>query len=196
VVLVNPNLTDVPPEDLGNRCVDVVLAYGSDRIVVFTNSPPPGGDARTIGYWKNWSSCTGGNQYKKAQANNLLDKTLDFYLPSNAAVFPIGDITSMNCTQAVRLLGKSDIATGKKLASDPAYNLAAQFFAAKLNYASGAQQCAGATTAIAQAQALLDLINFIGTGSYKNSMTGAQQTLANNLAAILDSYNNNTLACS
>jgi hypothetical protein len=189
--LVNPDF----PADLGNRCVDVTLAYGGDRIVVFTNTPPPGGDARTIGYWKNWSSCTGGKQYDVATRKNLLDKTLDFYLPSNPAVFPIGDITSLTCPQAVLLLDKSDIVSGKKMASDPAYNLAAQLFAAKLNYAAGAKQCPAATTAIAQAQALLDAINFTGTGAYKNSMTAQQQTLANSLAATLDSYNNNTLAC-
>ena len=195
--LINPDL----PADLGNRCVDVTLAYGGDRIVVFTNNPPPGGDARTIGYWKNWSSCTGGKQYEQATRRGILDKTLDWFLPggggypSNPAVFPIGDITSLNCTQAVLLLDKSDIVTGKKMASDPAYNLAAQFFAAKLNYAAGAQQCPAATTAIAQAQTLLDAINFTGTGSYKNSMTAQQQTTANTLAGILDSYNNNTLAC-
>jgi len=130
-----------------------------------------------------------------AERKGLLDKTLDFYLPNNPAVFPLGDITSLNCTQAVLLLDKSDIVTGKKMASDPAYNLAAQFFAAKLNYAAGAKQCPAATTAIAQAQALLDLINFTGTGAYKASMTVQQQTQANTLAGILDSYNNNTLAC-
>lgn len=189
--LINPDL----PQDLGNRCVDVTLAYGGDRIVVFTNNPPPGGDARTIGYWKNWSSCTGGNQIAVATRKGLLDKTLDFYLPSNPAVFPIGDITSLTCLQAVALLDKSDISTGKKMASDPAYNLAAQFFAAKLNYAAGAKQCPLATTAIAQAQALLDAINFTGIGAYKASMSAAQQTLANSLATTLDSYNNNTLAC-
>jgi hypothetical protein len=85
--------------------------------------------------------------------------------------------------------------TGKKQASDPAYNLFAQYFAAKLNYAAGAQQCPLATTAIADAQALLDAINFTGTGTYKNTMTDAQKTQANTLAGILDSYNNNTLVC-
>jgi hypothetical protein len=189
--LINPDL----PQDLGNRCVDVPLAYGSDRIVVFTNTPPPAGDARSTGYWKNWSSCTSGNQYQQATDRAILDKTLDFYLPNNPAVFPIGDITSLTCGQAVNLLDKSAINTGKKMASDPAYNLAAQFFAAKLNYAAGAQQCPAATTAIGQAQALLDAINFTGTGSYKSSLPKPQQALAKSLAATLDSYNNNTLGC-
>lgn len=189
--LINPDF----PQDLGNRCVDVLLAYGSDRLVVFTNGPPPGGEPRSTGYWRNWSSCTGGNQYQTATDRGILDKTLDFYLPSNPEVFPIGNITSLTCGQATTLLDKRAINTGKKMASDPAYNLAAQLFAASLNYAAGAQQCPAATTARGQAQTLLVAINFTGTGSYKGSMTKSQQSLANSLAAILESYNNNTLAC-
>ena len=94
---------------------------------------------------------------------------------------------------AVRLLNKSDMNTGTTKASDPAYNLAAQFIAARLNYAAGAEQCAAATQALADAQTLLDAINFTGTGSYAATMTAQQKADANSLAAILDSYNNNTL---
>ena len=191
--------------DNSTECINITLVSGANGPGGITGvpnpidnikPPPPGGDARTIGYWKNWSSCTGGKQYIKAGERNELDKTLDFYLPVASGIYPMGDIQGpLTCEQAVRLLGKSDMTTGKKLASDPAYNLFAQFFAAKLNYAAGAQQCPAATTAIAQAQALLDAINFTGTGTYKNSMTAQQQTQANTLAGILDSYNNNTLAC-
>ena len=42
------------------------------------------------------------------------------------------------------------------------------------------------------AQNLLDAIGFVGTGTYLKSPS-ANRTLANNLAATLDSYNNNTL---
>jgi hypothetical protein len=192
--LINPDF----PEDLGTRCVDVTLAYGETGTVVWTNTapPPPGGDARTIGYWKNWSSCTGGRQYIKAQASGDLDKTLDYYLGTGSAIYPIGDIDgdpALTCAQAVSLLNKTPINSTKKAASDPAYNLAAQFLAARLNYAAGATQCAAATTAIASAQTLLDAINFTGTGSYRNTMTAQQISDANALAATLDSYNNNTL---
>jgi len=31
------------------------------EFIVFINTPPMG-DARTIGFWKNWSSCSGGRQ--------------------------------------------------------------------------------------------------------------------------------------
>ena len=156
------------------------------------------GSALTIGYWKNWSSCTRGRQYIKATQEGMLDKTLDYYLSGvngNPPIYPIGDITGtppLTCAQAVSLLNKSPINSTKKAASDPAYSLAAQFLAARLNYASGATQCPAATTAIASAQTLLDNINFTGTGNYKN-MSAANKALANSLAATLDSYNNNTL---
>jgi len=38
-----------------------------------------------------------------------------------------------DCVSAVRLLNKSTIDNGKKMASDPAFNLAAQLVAAQLN---------------------------------------------------------------
>ena len=79
------------------------------------------------------------------------------------------------------------------MASDPAYNMAAQLLAARLNIAAGAGSCTAANQAIADGQALLDLINFNGTGNYKNSMTAPQQASANTIAGILDDYNNNTL---
>ena len=78
------------------------------------------------------------------------------------------------------------------MASDPAYNLAAQFLAAKLNLQAGAGTCGAVTTAIASAQHCWNAINFNGTSSFKN-MTAVQQSTANSLAATLDSYNNNTL---
>jgi len=195
--------------DNSTECVEITLVSGANGPGGITGipnpidnktPPPPGGDARTIGYWKNWSSCTGGKQYIKAAERNELNKTLDFYLPGTTtpSIYPLGDITGtppLTCTQAVNLLGKSDMNTGKKMASDPAYNLFAQFFAAKLNYAAGAKQCPAATQAISDAQTLLDAINFTGTGTYANKMTAAQKTQANTLAGILDSYNNNTLVC-
>jgi hypothetical protein len=201
-----PGSAPMEGADNSVECVNITLAAGASGFpsgittgnVAINNAPPPGGDARTIGYWKNWSSCSSGNQYAKAQARGDLDRTLDYYLngASTPSIYPIGDITGpLSCAQARNLLDKSDMNTGRKLASDPAYNLAAQFLAARLNYASGAKQCAAATSALAGAQALLDAINFVGTGSYRNAMTSSQATQANNFAATLDSYNNNTLAC-
>jgi hypothetical protein len=195
--------------DNSTECIDITLvsgANGPSGILGIPNPinnvlpPPPGGDQRTIGYWKNWSSCTGGNQYTKAAARNELNRTLDFYLPAGSPLYPIGDITGvvgsatppLTCQQAVYLLGKSDMKTGKKAANDPAYNLAAQFIAAKLNVAAGAGTCPAAAAAIAAAQTLLDNIGFVGYGSYKN-MSAANAALANSLATTLDQYNNGKL---
>jgi hypothetical protein len=189
--------------DNSTECINITLVSGANGPGGLTGVPnpidnvrPPGGDARTIGYWKNWSSCSNGNQYDQATKRGILDKTLDFYLHTGSALYPIGDITGdppLTCDQARNLLGKSDMNSGKKLASDPAYNLVAQFMAAKLNYAAGAKQCAAATTTLGLAQTLLDAINFTGTGTYKSSMSALQISNANSYATTLDQYNNNLL---
>ena len=189
--------------DNSTECIDITLVSGANGPGGITGVPdpinninnPPSGDARTIGYWKNWSECSGGNQYNKALARNELNTTLNFYLPTGLqnSIYPFGDIAGpLTCTQAVRLLGKSDMNSGKKQASDPAYNLAAQLLAAKLNLAATGA-CADAVTAINAAQALLAAIDFTGTGTYKNKMSPAQVTQANTLARTLDDFNNNLL---
>jgi hypothetical protein len=185
------------------ECIDITLVSGANGPSGILGVPnpinninnPPSGDARTIGYWKNWSSCTGGNQYTKAAARGELNKTLDFYLPTGLpnSIYPFGDIVGpLTCQQAVNLLNKSDMNSGKKMASDPAYNLAAQLLAAKLNLAATGA-CPAAVTAINAAQALLDAINFTGTGTYANKMTAQQKALALQLATTLDQFNNNIL---
>jgi Prealbumin-like fold domain len=200
--LVNPDA----PADLGNRCVDVVLGFGDDKTVVFTNTPPPGGEARTIGYWKNWSSCTGGQQYPTALARNEWDRTLDGNLPQTVGLLilagaPGPNQPSPDCQKAVNILDKRST-TGSgipvvyaKKANDAAYSLAAQLLAALLNKSADAGSCPAADAAITAAQSLLVSINFNGTGDYlgpkTTNVTLRNQALA--LAATLDSYNNNTL---
>ena len=195
--------------DNSTECINITLVSGANGPGGLTGvpnpidnelPPPPSGDARTIGYWKNWNSCSNssGKQYQKALGLNEWNKTLDGNLPQTIgdlvlAGAPGANQPAVGCLKAVRILNKSDVNNGKKMASDPAYNLAAQLLAAKLNYTAGATQCTDATNAINAAQALLDLINFNGTGPYKNVMTAAQQTQANTLAGTLDSYNNNNL---
>ena len=187
VSLLNPGALLQPPEDLGNRCYDVTLAYGDDKTIVFTNTQPPtGGDARTIGYWKNWSTCTGGNQIKTATKNGLLSKTLDPNLP-----ITIGLLNVDECWEAVAILDKRDL-SGNKKASDAAYNMAAQLLAAMLNQKAGAADACNIDQLIIDANALLVQLNFNGTGSYLGK--GANATLiakANNYATLLDKYNNN-----
>ena len=195
--LINPDASNVPPEDLGNRCVDVTVAYGDDKTVVWTNTPPPGGDARTPGYWKNWASCavSSGNQYVKAGQKGLADKTLDANLPQTIGILTLaGGDPSPDCLKAVRLLNKSDIVTAKKKANDAAFNLASPLLAALLNISADADpSCVGPF--ITQAQALLAGISFNGTGSYLTKNTSALYGQANFLAGKLDAYNNNVLVC-
>ncbi len=185
-----------PSGDNSTVCTDFTVAAGETKEFDINNIPPPGGLTRTIGFWKNWSSCTGGGQAPK------LDQTLALAEPGGVL---IGDLTlhgntstpnvSPDCLKAVRILNKSTIDLGKKKASDPAFNLAAQLLAAKLNVQAGAGVCPAAVTAINAAQSLLDLINFNGIAHA--TMTSAQVTQANSLAGTLDQYNNdNTLLCS
>ncbi|HJU57155.1 MAG TPA: SpaA isopeptide-forming pilin-related protein [Actinomycetota bacterium] len=164
-------------------CTDVVVGAGQDVAVTADNTPPPGGAQLTIGFWKTHSCQAPGNQ------ENVLGEVLATF---SGGGFLTGDVFVDACNEAVSLLDKRAINTGKKMASDPAYNLAAQYVAAKLNVQGGAGTCPDATLAIAQAQALLDAINFNGTGSYKN-ITPTQQTAANELANTLDQYNNGFL---
>jgi hypothetical protein len=144
--------------------------------------PPPGEPARTIGFWKNWSSCSNGNQAP------VLDQTL-----AAAGGITIGNLLVDACVPAVSILDKSTIDTGRKMASDPAYNLAAQLLAARLNFAAGAATCSAADAAANGAQALLAARSFVGTGAYAAGMTAAQRAQANALATTLDAYNNGTL---
>jgi uncharacterized repeat protein (TIGR01451 family) len=194
--LINPDDPDGTLNiDLGNRCVDVTLNWGDSRTVAWTNTPPPGGDARTIGYWKNWSSCTGGGQYTKAMSRNLYNKTLDGNLPQTVGILllrgstPPGGI-SPDCQKAVYILDKSDL-SGKKQASDPAYNLAAQLLAAMLNKQAGAALCQVAANNITTAQTLLFNIGFNGTGSYLKKLNATVAAQANLLATKLEAYNSN-----
>ena len=177
--------------DNGNECIDITLAAGATGVPTgvpdpIDNTPPPGGDARTIGYWKNHSCEAPGNQ----------EDVLSGELPVSVGIgFADGsDYIVANCADAVSLLDKRNINNGKKSANDAAYNLAAQLVAALLNVNAGAGTCPAATQAISDAQVLLDRINFNGTGTnYLRPKDGADYTTANNLAAILDAYNNNTL---
>ncbi|HVM05142.1 MAG TPA: hypothetical protein VM242_08220 [Acidimicrobiales bacterium] len=177
--------SDLPDPDNSVVCVPFTLAPGENRTFTVNNTPPPGGDARTIGFWRNWSSCTGGNQ------DDVLDETL-----AEAGGILIGDLLVDTCAEGVSILSKSTL-TGKKMASDAAYGLAAQLLAARLNVVADAGTCAAAITAMNQGQALLDSINFTGTGDYLGpKVKGSTLTLRNQALAYadtLDRYNNNTL---
>src|SRR5205814_7614721 len=63
-------ITINPAVDNSLRCANFTVTAGELKSITVDNAPPPGGLALTIGYWKNWSSCTGGGQQP------ILDQTL------------------------------------------------------------------------------------------------------------------------
>lgn len=170
-----------PSGDNSTVCTDFTVSAGETKTFAIDNQPPPGGLARTIGFWKNWASCANSNGKQKP----VLDETL-----AKGAIL-IGDLLVDTCTEAVRILDKSTVTTGKKMSSDPAFSLAAQLLAAKLNVQAGAGVCPAAVAAINDAQALLDAVDFDGNTHKK--LTAAQASQANSLASTLDRYNNNKL---
>ena len=216
-VLVPPGWSGVfdplylpPPAlwDNSERCVNFVADAGATEVFQIDNQFP-GGEPRTIGYWKNWNSCTGGGQVLTAIANGgetpqerllngyaLLDDVLQSPGITVGILTMTADSNVLNCDtgtlNAVYILDKRDILTGKKKASDPAFNLASQLLAAIANDSAGAYVCPVAGQAILDGQALLVSAGFNGKGDYfKKNPAGAAQ--ANSLARTLDAYNNGTL---
>jgi hypothetical protein len=210
-VAANPNV------DNSILCVDFTVAAGQTKTFEIDNSPPPGGRALTIGFWKNWASCA--NSAGKGQKPTL-DQTLSTapvigdttdghatlpgivmsatsgILPTFGTTYrlvvhgsPASPNSAPDCAKAVRLLDKSRIDNGKKMASDPAFNLAAQLMAAQLNYTAGAGRTTAATSAINLAVRLLGQHEFNGVSH--TSINAANATTMNNLAKTLDDYNNN-----
>jgi hypothetical protein len=167
--------------------VPFTLEPGETEVFNIDNTPPPGGEARTIGFWKNWTSCDGhGNQ------DPVLDNTLALF----GSGVPLGSMYVTSCEDAVNILNKSTL-TGEKKANDAAYNLAAQLLAVELNIAATAGTCPEVLTARASAHALLSSISFDGTGDYLGpKVRGADRKIrkdAIELESILDQYNNNYL---
>ena len=180
--------------DNSTLCSDFTVGPGQTRSFAVDNTPPPGGLARTIGFWKNWASCAKSNGGQRP----VLDQTLALAEPSGITIGTLtlhGSTTkpsvAPDCSKAVNLLNKSTIDGKTKKSSDAAFNLAAQLLAAKLNLVAGARACSGATTGIAGAQALLASLHF--DGLTHDHMSASQATQANSLATLLDKYNNNLL---
>ena len=178
--------------DNSRRCADFSTQPGQARVHTVDNTPPPGGLTRTIGFWKNWSSCSKGKQAP------VLDRTL---AKAETTGIAIGRLTlhgsatrpdvAPDCLKAFNLLDKTTIDGKKKSASDPAFNMAAQLLAARLNVVAGAGSCTAANNAIAAGQTLLHAVVFNGLTHTK--LTAAQTTEANALATTLDRYNNGLL---
>lgn len=193
-----------PGVDNSILCVNFTVAAGETKTFTVDNTPPPGGRALTIGFWKNWTSCDA-----KGSQKPVLDQTLAAAEPTGIVVSagtgfypPFGPTLHLvlhgntatpdvapSCQNAVRLLDKSTMATGKKSASDPAFNLAAQLVAAELNYVGGAGKTGAATSAINEAVLLLGVVSF--NGNTHGTISPTRAARMNTLAKILDDYNNN-----
>ncbi|ULG68419.1 prealbumin-like fold domain-containing protein [Marinobacterium sediminicola] len=186
-------------EDYMGECAAFMLSPDETEQFDVDNTPPPGGKAHTIGFWKNWTSCDGkGNQYDRwltdPEFYNILDEFLPIYLHPEMEV--------NLCAVGVDILDKRDYADpamvgdGSKNASDAAYGLAAQLMAVQLNIAAEAAVCPELMDAKVAAEQLLVEIGFTGTGDYLSKPKGTDRLLAQEakyLAGILDSYNNNLL---
>jgi uncharacterized cupredoxin-like copper-binding protein len=198
-------------DDYMGECADFVLSVDETEQFNVDNVPPPGGNARTIGFWSNWTSCDGkGNQYERWMTDMDFYDILDEFIPAepNVPGEPVPEPLYLwgngesgfeisQCAIGVDILKKRDIADpdlvedGVKMASDGAYGMAAQLLAVELNLRAGAGYCPELMDARAEAMSLLASIGFDGTGSY--GLKGKAGKEAKTLAGILDSYNNNML---
>jgi hypothetical protein len=188
------SLADPANVDNAYVCAPITLAAGQTLTLTIDNTPPPGGMAKTIGFWKNWASCSSSNGKQRP----ILDQTLALapIAPNQTTHgFYIGDEYVDTCAEAVKLLNKTDL-SGKKQASLPEFNFASQATAYQLNLLAGAADDPQAAAAFAAGQAILDENGFIGNALPKsgaNALTAAEKAALNTYAGILDKYNNNAL---
>lgn len=189
-----PGSSSTPDIDNSYICAPITLNPGQDFSLNVDNTPPPGGMAKTIGFWKNWASCTTSST-KKA---HTLDQTMALAEPGGILIGTLtlhGSTATPNnapdCLSAVRLLNKSTISSGTKRASDPAFNNVAQLLAYRLNILAGAGDKPAANDAATQSQAILAAVGF--NGNTHAALTPAQAAALNTYATTLDKYNNNTL---
>ena len=182
------------PVDNSILCFDFTPMSPGDngRTIEFVvdNIPPPEGDPRTIGYWKNWSTCSNGRQAETAARNGGAAE--GFFLIDDVLPLMLGGFVVATCEDAVNILDKSSI-DGRKRANDAAYALASQLLAALANTSPVVN--AGCTPGnfaqqVMDAQQLLTDIGFDGTGSYLRPRDGGPRGDALDFAEFFDEYNN------
>jgi hypothetical protein len=211
--LPNPNVNNM------TVCTDFVAAAGQTTTFTVGNTPPPGGRALTIGFWKNWASCASSSGKQKPMLDQALAKATQATtnppgglvysaqnagggLPNFAAAYYgvlKGSTATPNaapdCKAAVNLLNKSTATSAKKMSSDPVFNMTAQLVAAELNYYAGAGMNAPTLSNITKAVVLINGKYQFNGDTYKDAsnqmkLSAADTTLANCLATQLDNYNN------
>jgi len=176
----------------GKYCIDVSPAsppaqftLAAAQVLAFTiDDQHPLGGQRTIGYWKNWNSCSHDSAFVARSlktGNALADSFLPIILVPGA--FPYAGVTVTTCAQVVDILSNAS-------AKYAEHQLAAQLLAAMLNVAAGAG-CGNINTVISHAQSLLQTIHWNGSSSTKivdaNSPYRADFL---STAATLDQFNN------
>ncbi len=164
----------------------------------------PGGGPRTPGYWKNWNTCSSGNQ--AATAEKLGGTAEGVFLLDDLLPQMVGALTVDSCDIAVSILDSRDVNNGRKQGNDGAYILARSYLAALLNQDAGA--CVPTDTfdvagvgddltfqeALNAAQALLEGVGFDGTGKYLGPKDkSGDREIALALYGIIDDYNNGEL---
>jgi hypothetical protein len=202
-----------PGVDNSILCIDFSVAAGQTLEFAVDNTPPPGGRALTIGFWKNWASCTTSSTKK----DPVLDQKLaaaaimqdgsgkpgivisagnGVYAPFASPYYLVlhGDTNTPNaapdCSKAINLLDKSTAVTNKKKASDPLFTMTAQLVAAELNYVSGAVKTPVTTTHINRAVLLNGKYHFDGETYSPAKLSQGDASTASCLATQLDNYNN------
>jgi hypothetical protein len=223
--IYNPDACDVNvqgcvSQDLGNRCVDFSVECDLAAAEFSITDTFPGGCPRTIGFWKNWNTCTEGGQADNAARNG--GPLAGWFLLDDLLSQQIGELSVDSCEEGVYVLDKrAAVSTRKgrkgKKANDAAYELASQLLAAQVNLTVGA---VGADPAdcpdgewivdiVVEANQLLTCGGFNGEDSYWSSKGAgsasddcgdiddpngvADRQDALRLAGLLDAYNNGFL---
>src|SRR5439155_9625711 len=97
-----------PSGDNSTVCTDFTVS-ATNQLSFSINNTFPGGLARTLGFWKNWSSCASSNGGQKPILDQTLGKgdiTIGILVLHDSNANP--DVAS-DCLAAVRLLNKSTI---------------------------------------------------------------------------------------
>jgi hypothetical protein len=160
---------------------DFTVSYPADSgktfTCVFTNTHVSNG--LTMGYWKTHLSFDSKHPNAPYTAK---------YLPQSLGNYVVN--TTAKATAVWNAANCSNSGTIKQQNQNAIGCLAGQLLAAELNVANGADTCANGV--IADANAFLISISYIGpTGNY-SGITAAQRATAISLKTALDTYNNGT----
>jgi hypothetical protein len=166
----------------GDVCAPITLTAGQELLLNVDNRRPLGGQ-RTIGYWKNWNTCSKTAAQKIANAAKTGNLLVDQLLPQT-----LGNVSVTTCRKAVEILSEASMKYAE-------HGLAAQLLAAKLNKAAaGGIVCPAAATAIGQGDALLIQIGWNGgVGTKIVASDHALRSQFTTTAAALDQFNNGLL---